>query len=72
MTHVIAVGNRKGGVGKPSYVLNLAHSLQMLGLGVLFVDLDSQRNLTDVLIGGDVEPDMTLFGGPHKQRSWKR
>lgn len=68
MTHVIAVGNRKGGVGKTSYVLNLAHALQMLGLVVLCADLDPQRNLTDVLIGGSTEPDLTLFDALYDER----
>jgi chromosome partitioning protein len=61
MPHVIAVGNRKGGVGKTSYVLNLAHALQLVGVSVLCADLDPQRNLTDVLIGADAEPELTLF-----------
>jgi cellulose biosynthesis protein BcsQ len=40
MAHVIAVGNRKGGVGKTSYVLNLANALQIIGCRVLVGDLD--------------------------------
>lgn len=68
MTHVIAVGNRKGGVGKTSYVLNLAHALQLLGHRVLCADLDPQRNLTDVLIGGAHEPELTLFDAMYDER----
>jgi len=68
MTHVIAVGNRKGGAGKTSYVLNLAHALQLLGVRVLCADLDPQRNLTDVLIGGDSEPELTLFDALYDER----
>lgn len=68
MTRVIAVGNRKGGAGKTSYVLNLAHALQLLGLRVLCADLDPQRNLTDVLIGGNAEPELTLFDALYDER----
>lgn len=68
MTYVIAVGNRKGGVGKTSYVLNLAHALQLLGLRVLCADLDPQRNLTDVLLGGSTEPELTLFDALYDER----
>lgn len=69
VAHVIAVGNRKGGVGKTSYVLNLAHALQLVGCRVLVGDLDPQRNLTDVLVGSDKEFDLTLFDAIYNEQA---
>ena len=43
---VIAVINQKGGVGKTTTTLNLAHALAMNGQRVLAVDLDPQGHLT--------------------------
>ena len=42
----IAIVNRKGGVGKTATVLALGAGLRMKGYKVLYVDLDSQTNLT--------------------------
>jgi len=52
MPRWIAVGMQKGGVGKTTLTTNLAASLAgSLGLRVLVMDLDGQRNATAGLLG---------------------
>ena len=46
MKEIIAIINQKGGVGKSTTAYGIGAGLKLKGYRILFVDLDSQRNLT--------------------------
>jgi chromosome partitioning protein len=45
---IITIGNRKGGVGKTTTAYNLGYTYALAGKRVLFLDLDSQANLSSL------------------------
>jgi chromosome partitioning protein len=47
---IISIVNNKGGVGKTTVAVNLAHALTRRGQRVLVVDMDSQCNATSFLL----------------------
>ena len=48
----VVASNQKGGGGKSAIICQYAHYLNSLGLRVLVIDLDHQKNTTKALITG--------------------
>ena len=57
-TRVLAVGSEKGGVGKTTTAVTVAHAMSLQGFRVLLVDLDSQGNCAIAL---GVKPRKTTY-----------
>ena len=56
---IITIGQRKGGNGKSTSTLNLAHAFALTGKRVLLIDLDDQKNSTSA-IGTTRAPEKTV------------
>lgn len=50
---ILTIANQKGGVGKTTFAVHMAHAAKDAGLRVLLVDMDPQANLS-LMFGGNV------------------
>jgi chromosome partitioning protein len=62
MSHILAVANQKGGVGKTTTAINLGAALTLADQRVLLVDVDPQANLTSgVGLKGQMAPGGSVY-----------
>jgi chromosome partitioning protein len=76
MTTVIAVANQKGGVGKTTTAVSMAHGLALRGKEVLLIDLDPQGQ-SAISLGMKAEPGTYYLltpppGGVITVKQWLR
>ncbi len=58
----VAISNFKGGAGKSTVALHMAHAAALDGYRVLLIDFDPQATLTHSMGLNDVSEDLTVWG----------